>query len=1080
MAIIKCKMCGGDLILEEGSNVAECEYCGSRQTVPSADNEKKLNLFARANRLRANNEFDKAAGVYESIVADFPEEAEAYWGQILCKYGIEYVDDPATGKKIPTCHRSSFDSVMDDPNFELVMENADPIARRVYREEAKQLEELRKGIIEVSSKEEPYDIFICYKETDDKGDRTLDSVLAQDVYDMLTENGYRVFFSRVTLEDKLGVEYEPYIFAALNSAKIMLAFGTDYDYYNAVWVKNEWSRFLQLIAKGEKKTLIPCYKNIDAYDMPKEFAKLQAQDLGKVGALQDLLRGIKKILPKEDDKKAAPAVQAGPNTAALLKRAFMFLEDGKWKEADEYCERVLDQDPENTEAYLGKLMAELQARRLEDLRDCTKPFDGSDNYKKAVRFSGEEQALKLKEYVAIIRDRSETKRKTDVYNEALRAMNAAHSAEAYQAAAIAFQSIPGFKDADDLAKQCLENAKEYPKKMEESLRIAARRLMERKRCIAEKRANEISAAVAPARMAAKEKLAASKDRIRSLTELRNRFDALLASASELQQEQAAVASQEANLSEQLKKLASQEANLSAQRTKLGIFSGKEKKRIDEELSAIAEKRNGFSDGLAELSVREKRLADQIEQNMHQRFGFSSKEEVDLEIARETAAAAELETQIAELANDELSDHNREAVRACLREPTLTIPEWDARKCIQCNNCAFVCPHAAIRPFALTAREAQKAPAGAKLVDIKAGKGRGVYKYTLAVSPVDCMGCGDCVGVCPVKSITMKPQESQLDQQPVFDYCVKTPEKKDMQDLTVKGSQFKKPLLEFSGSCAGCAETPYARLITQLFGDRMYISKATGCSSIWGGPGIHVAQKTIRESLKAKIEAILANGSNEAFKAAAQKWLDTYNDGAANQPATKELIAALEACGCDCAKEILEKKEYLSKKSVWIFGSDNIDQVLASGEDVNIFVFDNEVYRSIDQVAQFDIAGKSLAEIAISYGSAYVSQIAMGANPAQTIKAISEAEAYHGPSLIIGYAPCEMHSIDGGMIHCQEEMKKAVDCGYWNLFRFNPNTAKKFTLDSKEPKSGYHGFSINESAIMERYERLKKLVEMYNN
>ena len=275
MAIIKCKMCGGDLALEEGSNVAECEYCGSRQTVPSADNEKKLNLFARANRLRANNEFDKASGVYESIVADFPEEAEAYWGLILCKYGIEYVDDPGTGKKIPTCHRSSFDSVMDDANFELVMENADPIACRVYREEAKQLEELRKSIIEVSSKEEPYDIFICYKETDEKGDRTLDSVLAQDVYDMLTENGYRVFFSRVTLEDKLGQEYEPYIFAALNSAKVMLVVGTDYDYFNAVWVKNEWSRFLQLIAKGEKKTLIPCYKNIDAYDMPKEFAKLR-------------------------------------------------------------------------------------------------------------------------------------------------------------------------------------------------------------------------------------------------------------------------------------------------------------------------------------------------------------------------------------------------------------------------------------------------------------------------------------------------------------------------------------------------------------------------------------------------------------------------------------------------------------------------------------------------------------------------------------------------------------------------------------------------------------------------------------
>lgn len=358
MAIIKCKMCGGDLALEEGSNVAECEYCGSRQTVPSADNEKKLNLFARANRLRANNEFDKASGVYESIVADFPEEAEAYWGLILCKYGIEYVDDPATGKKIPTCHRSSFDSVMDDPNFELVMEYSDPIARRVYREEAKQLEELRKGIIEVSSKEEPYDIFICYKETAEDGQRTLDSVLAQDVYDMLTENGYRVFFSRVTLEDKLGQEYEPYIFAALNSAKIMLAFGTDYDYYNAVWVKNEWSRFLQLIAKGEKKVLIPCFKNLDAYDMPKEFAKLQAQDLGKVGANQDLLRGIKKILPKEEKQSSQPIVQqiiqdGGPNVTALLDRGKMALEDKEWEKANTYFEQVLNQNAKNGKAYLG-------------------------------------------------------------------------------------------------------------------------------------------------------------------------------------------------------------------------------------------------------------------------------------------------------------------------------------------------------------------------------------------------------------------------------------------------------------------------------------------------------------------------------------------------------------------------------------------------------------------------------------------------------------------------------------------------------------------------------------------------------
>ncbi|MBQ8797573.1 MAG: TIR domain-containing protein [Oscillospiraceae bacterium] len=384
MAIIKCKMCGGDLNLVEGASTAECEYCGSVQTVPKVDDEKKLTLFARANRLRAACEFDKAAGIYESIVADFPEEAEAYWGLVLCKYGIEYVDDPGTGKKIPTCHRSSFDSIMDDTDFEQAQENADSIARKVYREEAKQIEELRKGIIAVSANEEPYDIFICYKETAENGERTLDSVLAQDVYDALTDKGYRVFFSRITLEDKLGVEYEPYIFAALNSAKIMLAFGTDYDYFNAVWVKNEWSRFLKLMASDKEKHLIPCYKGIDAYDMPKEFAKLQAQDLGKVGATQDLLRGIAKILPRQEATpvtKPATAGSFGETAAApLLKRGYMALEDGAWSEADNFFDQALNLDAENAHAYLGKALAEekcadlkeFSRKRIEITEDCEK------------------------------------------------------------------------------------------------------------------------------------------------------------------------------------------------------------------------------------------------------------------------------------------------------------------------------------------------------------------------------------------------------------------------------------------------------------------------------------------------------------------------------------------------------------------------------------------------------------------------------------------------------------------------------------------------------------------------------------
>ena len=523
-----------------------------------------------------------------------------------------------------------------------------------------------------------------------------------------------------------------------------------------------------------------------------------------------------------------------------------------------------------------------------------------------------------------------------------------------------------------------------------------------------------------------------------------------------------------------------------------------------------------------------------------------------------------------------------------RGVAVSVPTWDETKCIQCNNCAYVCPHATIRPFALTEEEAKNAPANAKIVDIKAGKGKGVYKYTMAISPLDCMGCGVCVGQCPVGALTMVSQEGELPQQDTFNYCVsKVSDKKDMQDLTVKGSQFKQPMLEFSGSCAGCAETSYARLVTQLFGDRMYISNATGCSSIWGGPGatspyctdknghgpawcnslfednaehgfgMYVGQEKIREDLMAKTEQLIAiEWTQPALKEAAQKWLNTKDDGNANAEATKEYVAALQAniatvdelaavpkfaehaaelkakgekfCDCDACKlvaEILDKKDYLSKKSVWIFGGDGwaydigfggVDHVLAQNKNVNVFVFDTEVYSNtggqaskasnIGQVAQFAAAGKetkkkSLAEIAMSYGYIYVAQIAMGANPAQTIKAITEAEAYNGPSLIIGYSPCEMHSIKGGMINCQKEMKKAVECGYWNLFRFNPAADKKFTLDSKAPAGGYREFLMNEArysrltrefperaeglftrnedAAKERYEHLTKLIDLYD-
>lgn len=464
MSVIKCKMCGGDLELIEGSSVAVCEYCGSQQTVPAADNEKKLTLFARANRLRLACEFDKAAGVYESIVADFPTEAEAYWGLVLCRYGIEYVDDPATGKKIPTCHRSSFDSVMEDSDFEQALENADAVARRVYRDEAKAIEELRRGIVEVSGKEPPYDVFICYKETAEDGQRTVDSVIAQDVYDALTEKGYRVFFSRISLEDKLGTEYEPYIFAALHSAKIMLAFGTDYEYYNAVWVKNEWSRFLQLMTKDKSKHLIPCYKGIDAYDMPKEFAKLQAQDMGKVGAMQDLLRGVDKIMGKgagaapAADTTAAPAPTVNPTVSSLLERAEMFLADGDWDNADAYCEKVLDMEPKNGTAYLYKLMAELHTRRRGELANQEQSFDGNSNYQKVQRFGDEALRGTLEGYTAHIKQRNEENRLNGLYTTALQRMDAALSEVDYKRAAEAFAMIPNYRDADKLRDTCLERA----------------------------------------------------------------------------------------------------------------------------------------------------------------------------------------------------------------------------------------------------------------------------------------------------------------------------------------------------------------------------------------------------------------------------------------------------------------------------------------------------------------------------------------------------------------------------------------------------------------------------------------------
>ena len=492
-----------------------------------------------------------------------------------------------------------------------------------------------------------------------------------------------------------------------------------------------------------------------------------------------------------------------------------------------------------------------------------------------------------------------------------------------------------------------------------------------------------------------------------------------------------------------------------------------------------------------------------------------------------------------------------------RGTAVMVPHWDETKCIQCGTCSFVCPHATIRTFALNADEVAAAPKTMRMIDAK-GKGTDGLKFAIAISPLDCMGCYNCAEMCPAGALTMVPQEQEAVEQATFDYCVdKVAEKPQLETNTIKGSQFHQPMLEFSGSCAGCAETAYARLVTQLFGDHMFISNATGCSSIWGNPGavspytvnkegrgpawnnslfednaehglgMYLGYQAVQNELVTKSEALVSSDAPETLKAAAQAWLDNKDDTEASKAAAEAYVAELEKVDTPEARAILANKNYLTKKSFWIFGGDGwaydigfggLDHVLASGNNVNVFVFDTEIYSNtggqvskasnLGQVGQFAAAGKdvkkkSLAEIEMTYGYVYVAQVAMSANSNQLLKAIREAEAYDGPSLIIGYSPCELHSIKkGGMMHCQEEMKRAVDCGYWNLFRFNPAApkGKKFTLDSKAPKGGYQEFLLNESryarltrefpdraktlfkeneqAAMARYQHLVQLKEMY--
>ena len=460
MAFLKCKMCGGELEVNQGVTVGECSYCGTKQTLPRVNNDVIQNLFNRANNLRIKCDFDKAEQIYEKILQEDDTESEAHWGIVLCKYGIEYVEDPKTYQRIPTCHRTSYDAVTADPEYLAAIANADDQQRSIYMAEARAIDEIQKNILSIVKDEKPFDVFICYKQADEFGKRTVDSSIANDIYYQLTQEGLKVFYAAITLEDKLGQEYEPYIFAALNSAKVMLVVGTKPEYFSAVWVKNEWRRYLKLMKTDRSKLLIPCYRDMDAYDLPEEFSHLQAQDMSKIGFINDVVRGIKKVLsadaPKMETIPETPVVVAG--AAPLLERAFMFLEDGEWNRADEFCEQVLNIDPKNARAYLGKLMAELRVRQQESLKDCTQPFDGNNNYQKAIRFADEKLKTELNGYIEHIRIRNENARLEGIYTDAQNRLAKSHSEYAYKDAAKLFESISEYKNSAQLAKECYEKA----------------------------------------------------------------------------------------------------------------------------------------------------------------------------------------------------------------------------------------------------------------------------------------------------------------------------------------------------------------------------------------------------------------------------------------------------------------------------------------------------------------------------------------------------------------------------------------------------------------------------------------------
>lgn len=473
-------MCGGTLEVKNDESIGICEYCGTKQTLPKLDDDRRANLYDRANHFRRNNEFDKAMGIYEQILNEDSTDAEAYWSVVLCRYGIEYVEDPANHKRVPTVNRTQFTSVFADDDYKSAICYADVLQKEIYEQEAKTIDDIQRRILEISQEEEPFDVFICYKETDANGRRTLDSVLANDLYYQLEKEGFKVFFSRITLEDKLGTAYEPYIFAALNSAKAMVVLGTKPEYFNAVWVKNEWSRYLALIKKGEKKTLIPAYRDMDPYDLPEEFSHLQAQDMGKLGFMQDLVRGVNKIIRKEysytnsnsKDTKNQEAV------SSFVKRAFLFLEDRDWKNANDYCEKILDLDPENAYGYLGKMMAELKTEKISELGKLSVPLQENQNYSKVCRFANVQLKNEIEGYNLEIISRNRTVSLNNEYDKAFKMMQKAKTEANYIKAAEMFEKIKDYKDSaikkancEKLAENCKNKANKNKNKAKKLMAV---------------------------------------------------------------------------------------------------------------------------------------------------------------------------------------------------------------------------------------------------------------------------------------------------------------------------------------------------------------------------------------------------------------------------------------------------------------------------------------------------------------------------------------------------------------------------------------------------------------------------------